>query len=64
MPLKSALNTKDLDIIAVICKFIQKLLNEHPDVGKELVPFYRQILPVFNLLKTKNMNIGDKIEYN
>jgi len=27
------------------------------------VPYYRQILPVFNLLKHKNLNIGDKIDY-
>lgn len=63
MPLKTALNTKDNDIISVICKFIQKMLNDHPEVGKELVPFYRQLLPVFNLLKTRNNNLGDKIEY-
>jgi len=41
MPLKTALNTKDNDIVSVVCKFIQKILNDHPDVGKELVPFYR-----------------------
>jgi hypothetical protein len=27
------------------------------------VPYYRQILPVLNLYKTKNMNLGDKIDY-
>jgi hypothetical protein len=64
MPLKTALNTKDMDIIAIICKFLQKLLNDHPEAGKDLVPYYRQILPVFNLLKNSNCCLGDKIEYN
>ena len=32
-------------------------------VGEALVPYYRQILPVFNLLKNKNVNIGDHIDY-
>ena len=27
------------------------------------MPYYRQILPVFNLYKTKNDNLGDKIDY-
>ncbi len=64
MPMKRVLNTKDFDVIAVMCKFIQKLLNDHPEAGKELVPYYRQLLPVFNLLKNRNKNLGDKIEYN
>lgn len=28
-----------------------------------MVPYYRQILPIFNLYKTKNANLGDKIDY-
>ena len=33
-------------------------------IGEALVPYYRQILPIFNLYKQKNINIGDKIDYN
>ncbi len=33
-------------------------------IGEALVPYYRQILPVFNLYRSKNANLGDKIEYN
>ncbi len=33
-------------------------------IGEALVPYYRQILPIFNLFKNKNLNIGDKIDYN
>jgi len=32
-------------------------------IGEALVPYYRQILPVFNLYKLSNLNIGDKIQY-
>ena len=32
-------------------------------IGEALVPYYRQILPVMNLFKTSNANIGDKIDY-
>lgn len=28
-----------------------------------MVPYYRQILPVMNLLRHRNKNIGDKIDY-
>ena len=29
-----------------------------------VVPYYRQILPIFNIFRNSNSNIGDKIEYN
>lgn len=32
-------------------------------VAEALVPYYRQILPVMNLLKHRNKNIGDQIDY-
>jgi len=32
-------------------------------IGEALVPYYRQILPIFNLFKGKNLNIGDQIDY-
>ena len=32
-------------------------------VGEALVPYYRQILPILNLYKTANKNMGDKIYY-
>lgn len=35
----------------------------HEAVAQALVPYYRQILPVFNLLKHRNTNCGDKIDY-
>nr|KAG5711231.1 hypothetical protein BaRGS_004875 [Batillaria attramentaria] len=32
-------------------------------VGEALVPYYRQILPVMNIFKNKNLNSGDGIDY-
>ena len=32
-------------------------------IGEALVPYYRQILPVMNLFKIRNQNLGDKIDY-
>ena len=32
-------------------------------VAEALVPYYRQILPVLNLMRNKNKNLGDKIDY-
>lgn len=32
-------------------------------IGQALVPYYRQILPVFNIFIRKNDNIGDAMDY-
>jgi len=32
-------------------------------IGEALVPYYRQLLPVFNIFKHSNANIGDLMEY-
>jgi len=63
IPIKVALNTRDSDIIGITMKIIQALVTCSDTIGEALVPYYRQILPVFNLFKTKNMNLGDKIDY-
>ena len=31
--------------------------------GEALVPYYRQLLPIFNLYRNHNVNIGDYFEY-
>jgi len=64
IPLKTALNTRDPDIIQITLKVIQKLVVSGDMIGEALVPYYRQLLPILSLLKSKNNNIGDKIEYN
>ena len=44
-------------------KILQALVMCSDTIGEALVPYYRQILPVMNLFKIKNMNMGDKIDY-
>jgi len=63
VPIKTGLNTRDPEIIAVILKTIQKLVISGEMIGEALVPYYRQILPIFNLYRNSNVNTGDKIEY-
>jgi len=56
--------------MCVTLKKIQKLVLAGEMIGEALVPYYRQILPVFNMFKNKRsififikVNIGDKIDY-
>lgn len=63
IPIKTALNTRDHEIVCEMLKVLQTLVVSGDMIGEALVPYYRQILPVFNLLKNKNVNIGDRIDY-
>lgn len=63
IPIKTALNTRNPIIICTMLKIIQTLVKSGDMIGEALVPYYRQILPVFNLYKNDNLNIGDKIDY-
>jgi len=63
IPIKSALNTRDHQIICVTLKILQKLVNSGELIGEALVPYYRQILPVLNIFKVQNFNSGDGIDY-
>jgi len=63
IPIKTALNTRDPEIVCRMLKVLQTLVKSGEMVGEALVPYYRQILPVFNLFKEKNENRGDKIDY-
>ena len=44
-------------------KIIQKLVLSGDMIGEALVPYYRQILPIFNIFRNSNTTLGDKIEY-
>jgi len=63
IPIKTALNTRDPEIIATMLKVLQSLVMSGEMIGEALVPYYRQILPVFNIFKGRNLNIGDQIDY-
>jgi len=53
-PLKRALHTKDHDIMCKTLKIVQRMVIEHPSIGEDLVPFFRQLLPVCNLFRVRN----------
>jgi len=65
IPLKTGLNTRDPQVIGTILKILQYLV--HPGtcemVGEALVPYYRQVLPVFNIFKSRRLNVGDAMDY-
>lgn len=63
IPVKTALNTRDPEIMATIIKILQTLVLSGPMIGEALVPYYRQILPVFNIYKAKVHNLGDQMDY-
>ncbi|XP_023300095.2 parkin coregulated gene protein homolog isoform X1 [Lucilia cuprina] len=63
LPLKNALSTKNLEVMCTTLKIIQQLVLSSDLVGPALVPFYRQLLPMFNAYKVKNLNCGDEIDY-
>ena len=63
IPLKKALDTRDMDILPVALRTLQKLVKSSDLAGEALIPFYRQLLPVLNEFYLSNKNIGDKIEY-
>merc|ERR1740138_1698090 len=63
IPMKTALNTRDPQVMCTMMKVLQGLVKSGDMIGEALVPYYRQILPVFNIFKGKNKNMGDKMDY-
>jgi hypothetical protein len=54
IPIKKALSTRNIHVVTTTLKVMQHLVETSDMVGQALVPYYRQILPVFNLFKNKN----------
>jgi hypothetical protein len=63
IPIKTALNTRDPVLMTTMMKVLIELVQSGDMIGEALVPYYRQILPVFNIFKNHNSNLGDKMEY-
>jgi hypothetical protein len=63
IPVKTALNTRDPEIICTMLKVLQALVLSGEMIGEAIVPYYRQILPVFNIFKSRNVNCGDQMYY-
>ena len=49
-----ALNTRNPKVLKTTLTVLQQLVQCGPSIGRALVPYYRQILPVFSLFKNKN----------
>jgi len=63
IPIKTALNARDPELVCTTLKIMQALVLSGDMIGEALVPYYRQILPVLNIFKSKNFNVGDGIDY-
>ena len=44
-------------------KVLKSLVLSGDMIGEALVPYYRQILPIFNIFKAQNNNLGDAMDY-
>eukprot|EP00064_Thunnus_orientalis_P017921 superscaffoldBa00003952_g18007 len=53
----------NLQVMTTTLKVLQHLVTSGDKVGEALVPYYRQILPIFNIFKNVNINSIDGIEY-
>ena len=49
-----ALNTRNERIMCRTLKALQQLAKSGDFIGQALIPYYRQLLPIFNLFKNKN----------
>lgn len=63
IPIREALESRNPDVVCTTLKILQHLITCADLVGEALVPYYRQILPVINIFKNKNINVGDRIDY-
>lgn len=52
-----ALHTKDPEIMCKTLKIIQKLVSTHPEVGEDLVPYYKALFPMLNLFINKTSTL-------
>ncbi|XP_023934941.1 parkin coregulated gene protein homolog [Bicyclus anynana] len=62
IPIKNAFATKRPVVLCHTLKCIQMIVLGSDKVGEALVPYYRQILPILNLFKGRNRNLGAGID--
>lgn len=60
IPIKVGLNTRNSNTICNMMKVLQVLVECDDYIGQALVPYYRQILPIFNLVVLLNNNKKSK----
>lgn len=63
LPLKAALNTRDTEVVTTTLKVLQLLVSCAEMVGEMLVPYYRQLLPVMNIFKSRTNCTFDQMDY-
>ncbi|CAE7703473.1 Pacrg [Symbiodinium pilosum] len=63
IPIKKALNTRDIEVMVTTMKVLQTLVLSGEMVGEALVPYYRQILPVLNIFKSATKSTFDQMDY-
>mmetsp|Transcript_85396 Transcript_85396/g.174158 ORF Transcript_85396/g.174158 Transcript_85396/m.174158 type:complete len:296 (-) Transcript_85396:104-991(-) len=63
IPLKKALNSRDIPTMCKAINTLQHMVRCEPRAGELLVPYYRQLLPAFNLYFRSTKNMGDAIDY-
>jgi hypothetical protein len=49
-----ALNTRNAQVMCRTLKALQQLAKSADYIGQALVPYYRQLLPIFNMFKNNN----------
>lgn len=69
IPLRQALNTRRHAVMVAAMDAIKQLLvtdlhaPDGPMMAKAFVPYFRQLLPIFNIFILNNYNLGDKTHY-
>ncbi|XP_011149131.1 parkin coregulated gene protein homolog isoform X1 [Harpegnathos saltator] len=63
IPIKNALNTRMPEIICTTMKVLQRLVRSADCIGEALVPYFRQILPIPNLLKDRNGKHAERLNF-
>uniref|UniRef100_A0A3P9MJZ8 PARK2 co-regulated n=1 Tax=Oryzias latipes TaxID=8090 RepID=A0A3P9MJZ8_ORYLA len=58
-PIREALNTRNHRVVCTMLKVLQRLVMSADGAGEALVPYYRNILPMFNILKDKTRNVAN-----
>lgn len=59
----AALNTRNVHVICRTLKSLQQLAKSADYIGQALVPYYRQLLPVFNMFKHNNRKYWPQYVY-
>ncbi|KAF4702199.1 hypothetical protein FOZ63_005827 [Perkinsus olseni] len=61
LPLKRALNSKDPRAMRKALHLLQVMVKSGEQIGEALVPYYRQLLPIFNIFKGQR-NMGTPLD--